>query len=68
MVKMKNNCSTKVLRELEERHEMEAYEDEDPIVLLNALKVTCLGKQQGQIGNVIDSGKQYKKFVLMIIG
>ena len=61
--KMKNNCSTKVLRELEERHEMEAYEDEDPIVLLNALKVTCLGKQQGQIGNVIDSGKQYKKFI-----
>ena len=61
--KMKNNCSTKVLRELEERHEMEAYEDEDPIVLLNALKVTCLGKQQGLIGNVIDIGKQYKRFI-----
>ena len=61
--KMRNNCSTKVLRELEDRHEMEAYEDEDPIIFLNALKVTCLGKQQGQIGNVIDSGKQYKKFI-----
>lgn len=61
--KMKNNCSTKVLRELEERHEMEAYEDEDPVILLNALKVTCLGKQHGQIGNVIDSGKQFKRFI-----
>ena len=61
--KMKNNCSQRVLRDLEDRHEMEAYQDEDPIVFLNALKVTCLGKQHGQVGNVIDINKQRKKFI-----
>ena len=64
--KMKNNLSTKVQREIEDRHEMAAYAQEDPVDLLDALKETCLGKPTGQLGNPLDIAKQRKNFAAII--
>ena len=64
--KMKNNLSTKVQREIEDRHEMAAYAQEDPVNLLDALKETCLGKPTGQLGNPLDIAKQRKNFAAII--
>jgi len=64
--KMKNHLSVKVLRGVEDRYEQAAFEGEDPIILLDALKVVELNQAQGQLGNIVDSGKAKKKFMAIL--
>ena len=62
-LRMKINLSPEAKRDLEDRHEQEAYKDEDAVKLRDAVLETMLGKPTGHLGNPLDIARQRKQFM-----